>query len=149
MTTRRKVLAFAAASPLLLHLQLRPAFATPGKMQEAIAAFTGGADMQEGGITLEIPLLVENGNAVPMSVKVDSPMRDDDYVPEIAVFNEANPWPEVATFHFTPMSGKAEVQTRIRLSGSQNIHAVARMYDGSFRHVATNVTVTAPACAET
>lgn len=149
MTTRRKLLALAAASPFLLHLQLRPVFATPEKMEQAIEAFTGGAPMQEGGITLEIPLLVENGNAVPMTVTIDSPMTEDDYVPEIAVFNEANPWPEVATFHFTPWSGRAEAQTRIRLSDSQSIHAVARMHDGSFRHTATSVIVTAPACAET
>lgn len=147
MTTRRNLLALAAIGPLLVHL--RPAFATPDEMQQAIQEFTDGADMQEGGIMLEIPLLVENGNSVPLTVSVDSPMTENDHVSEIAIFNEENPLPEVATFHFTPLSGRAEVQTRIRLSDSQNIHAVARLSDGRLRHVKTEVTVTAPACAET
>lgn len=146
MTTRRKILSLAVASPLLLHL--RPAQATPEEMWRAIDAFTGGAGMQEGGITLKIPLLVESGNAVSLTVSVESPMREDDYVPAIAIFNEANPLPEVVTFHFTPWSGKAEAQTRIRLSATQNIHAVARMSDGTYRHVETDVIVTTPACIE-
>lgn len=146
MTTRRRILALAAASPILVHL--RPASATPEAMQAAIDAFTGGAEMQEGGLMLKVPLLVENGNAVPLTVSVESPMTEDDHVAEIAVFNERNPLPEVVTFHFTPWSGRGEAQTRMRLSGSQNVHAVARMSDGSFRHAMTDVIVTAPACAE-
>lgn len=146
MTTRRQILSLAAAGPLLLHL--RPALATPETMQAAIEAFTGGAEMQEGGITLDIPLLVESGNAIPMTVSVDSPMTEDDHVPEIAVFNEANPLPEVVTFHFSPWSGKAEAQTRIRLSATQNVHAIARMSDGTYRHAKTDVIVTTPACIE-
>jgi sulfur-oxidizing protein SoxY len=146
MTTRRRVLAWTAAAPLML--QLRPAAATPETMRAAVEAFTGGAAMQEGGVVLKIPLLVESGNAVPMTVSVDSPMTEDDHVAAIAVFNEANPLPEVVTFHFTPRSGRAEAETRIRLSATQNVHAVARMSDGSFRHAVTDVIVTAPACVE-
>ena len=146
MTTRRQTLALAAASPLLL--RLRPAAAAPEEMRTAIDAFTGGAPMQEGGITLKVPMLVENGNAVPMTVAVESPMTEADHVTEIAVFSEQNPLPEVAVFHFTPWSGTAEAQTRIRLSGSQNVHAVARLSDGTLRHAVADVIVTAPACAE-
>jgi sulfur-oxidizing protein SoxY len=146
MTTRRRVIAMGAAAPLIL--RLGAASATPETMRAAIDAFTGGAKLTEGGIDLKIPLLVENGNAVPLTVSVESPMTEDDYVPAIAIFNEANPLPEVVTFHFTPWSGRAEAQTRIRLSATQNIHAVARMPDGSYRHVVTDVIVTAPACSE-
>ncbi len=146
MTTRRRALALTAAAPLIL--RLRPAGATPEAMQAAIDAFTGGAELVEGGVTLKVPLLVENGNAVPLTVAVESPMTEEDHVPEIAIFNEANPLPEVVVFHFTPWSGRAEAQTRIRLSASQNVHAVARMSDGSYRRAVTDVIVTAPACAE-
>ena len=146
MISRRRILAWGAAAPLML--QVRPAWATPETMQAALEAFTGGATMQEGGIELRIPLLIESGNAVPMAVFVDSPMTDDDHVEAIAVFNEQNPLPEVVTFHFTALSGRAEAETRIRLSATQNVHAVARMSDGSFRHAATDIIVTAPACIE-
>lgn len=144
--TRRTVMAWTLAAPLALRLS--PAAATPESMRAALDAFTGGAPVTEGRVTLDVPLLVENGNAVPLKVSVESPMTADDYVQEVAIFNERNPLPDVVRFHFTPRSGRAAAETRIRLSGTQNVHAVARMSDGSFWSAVTDVIVTAPACAE-
>lgn len=144
--TRRAAMALALAGPLALRLS--PASATPETMQAALDAFTGGAPVAEGRVTLNIPLLVENGNAVPLKVSVESPMTEEDFVEEIAIFNELNPLPDVIRFHFTPRSGRAAAETRIRLSGSQNVHAIARMSDGSLWSAVTDVIVTAPACAE-
>lgn len=144
--SRRTVLGMGLATPLLL--KLSPARATPETMQAAIDAFTGGAELREGRVTLKIPLLVQNGNAVPMTVSAESPMTEEDYVKTIAIFNEVNPLPDTARFHFTPASGLAEAQTRIRLNGDQRVHAVALMSDGSYWTSSTNVIVTAPACRE-
>ncbi|NDV00685.1 SoxY-related AACIE arm protein [Pseudoroseicyclus tamaricis] len=146
MTTRRAFLAGSLATPLILRME--PAFATPEEMQNAIDAFTGGAEVTEGRVELDIPMLVENGNTVPLRVAVDSPMTDDDYVEAVAIFNEINPLPDTVRFFFTPLSGRAEAQTRIRLNGTQHVHAVARLSDGSFWSAQTNVVVTAPACRE-
>jgi sulfur-oxidizing protein SoxY len=129
-------------------LRMTPARATPETMQGALDAFTGGASVREGRVTLKIPLLVENGNSVPLSVSVESPMTPEDHVEEIAIFNELNPLPDTARFHLTPRAGLAAVETRIRLNGSQTVHAVARMNDGSHWSTTTNVIVTAPACRE-
>lgn len=144
--SRRQLLRLGLAAPLALHLM--PAAATPETMQAAIADFTGGAPVTPGRLTLKIPLLVENGNSVPLDVSAESPMTPEDHVEEIAIFNEINPIPEIAMFQFTPRSGSARAQTRIRLNGTQHVHAIARMSDGSHWSASTNVIVTAPACRE-
>ena len=144
--SRRNAMTTLLALPLILRMS--PARATPEAMQAALDAFTGGAQVTPGRVTLKIPLLVENGNSVPLQVSVDSPMSAEDHVTEIAIFNELNPLPETVRFTLGPRSGLAAVETRIRLNGSQTVHAVARMNDGSFWSAETDVIVTAPACRE-
>ena len=145
-TSRREILA-AGAGALALIIA-RPAWATPESMAAAIKAFVGEAEVREGRVTLEIPPLVENGNSVPLTVKVDSPMTVQDYVRRIAVFNERNPQPNVALFYLTPRAGRALVSTRIRLGDSQNIVAIAQLSDGTFWSDKAELIVTLPACVE-
>jgi sulfur-oxidizing protein SoxY len=144
--TRRDVL--AAGAGVLSALLVRPARATPASMAAAILAFTGGATARKGRVALDIPALVENGNSVPLKVTVESPMTAESFVEAVGVFNERNPQPNVAVFHLTPRSGRAEVSTRIRLGDSQTIVAVARLSDGSFWRDGAELVVTLPACAE-
>jgi sulfur-oxidizing protein SoxY len=144
--TRRGVL--AGACGLAACAWARPTRATPAAMQEAIRAFTGGAPTVSGGLVLEIPPLVENGNAVPLTVRAECAMTGDDMVKAIAVFNERNPQPHVAVFRFSGLSGRAAASTRIRLGDSQIIAAVAAMADGSFRMASAELVVTLPACVE-
>ena len=122
--------------------------AEPREAQEAIAKLIGNAQVNKGKVTLELPQLVENGNSVSMSVKVDSPMTDKDYVKAIHVFTEKNPQPYVATFHLGPRAGRALVATRIRLADSQTVTAIAELSDGSFWSQQVNVVVTLAACTE-
>ncbi|MDB5640828.1 MAG: SoxY-related arm protein [Hyphomicrobiales bacterium] len=144
--TRRGALA-AAAGALSLTL-VRPARATPEKMKAVIAAFTGGKPVTEGRVKFDITLLVENGNSVPMSVLVESPMSAQDHVTRIGVFNEKNPLPDVAIFHLTPRCGRAQVASRMRLNDTQMITAIAEMSDGTFWSATSEVIVTLPACVE-
>jgi sulfur-oxidizing protein SoxY len=144
--SRRAALALALGAPLTL--AIRPASATPEEMEAAIDEFTGGANLQEGRVTLDIPQLSENGNSVPMTVSVDSPMTEADHVEEIAVFNARNPLPDIVRFRPTPAMGEARLSTRIRLGETQTIRAVARMNDGSHWTGSISVIVTAPACLE-
>lgn len=125
-----------------------PVFATPGEMAAAISAFTGGAAPKAGRVKLEVAALVDNGNAVPISVAVASPMTAADHVTAVAIFNERNPQPDVARFTLGPRSGKALVSTRIRMATSQKLTAVARMSDGSFWSGSADVIVTLAACVE-
>jgi sulfur-oxidizing protein SoxY len=125
-----------------------PARATPATMAAAIRELVGEAQVREGKVTLDLPPLVENGNAVPMTVKVDSPMTATDYVKSIHVFNEKNPQPYVVAFHLGPRAGKASVSTRVRLADSQKVVAIAEMSDGSFWSQSVNMIVTLAACIE-
>ena len=117
-------------------------------LDEAIRAFTGGAEAREGRVKFEISPLVENGNAVPVSVTVESPMTAGDHVRRIALFNEKNPQADVAVFHLGPRAGRAHVATRIRLATSQVVVALAETSDGAFWISRANVIVTLAACIE-
>ena len=140
--------ALVAAGGALAALVVRPAQATTQTMQAAVREFTGGAAITQGKVTMDIPPLVENGNSVPLTITVDSPMSEQDYVKAIAVFNERNPQPNIGTFHLNARSGRAFVSTRIRLGDSQTIMAVAQMSDGSLWSGSVELIVTLPACVE-
>jgi sulfur-oxidizing protein SoxY len=144
--SRRDVL--AAAAGLASVLALRPARATSETMEAAIRAFTGEAQMRTGKVKLDVPPLVENGNVVPLTVMVESPMTEADYVKAIAIFNEKNPQPNVAVFHLGPRCGRGNVATRLRLANSQKLIAVAEMSDGTFWSDSADVIVTLAACTE-
>lgn len=135
-----------AAATLLL--SMRPARATPGEMRDAIRQTVGQTTPRDGRVSLDLPPLVENGNAVPLTVTVDSPMTPQDHVLAIHIFNEKNPQPHVASFHLGPRSGKAQVATRIKLADSQQVIAIAEMSDGSLWQASAKVIVTIAACVE-
>jgi len=121
-------------------------FAKPEDVAEAIKALAGDATIGTGGLTLNAPEIAENGNSVPISVNVDSPMTADSYVESIAIFAEGNPLPDVISFNFTPASGEAFASTRMRLATTQNIIAVAKLSDGSVISETKNVKVTIGGC---
>jgi sulfur-oxidizing protein SoxY len=127
---------------------LRPAQASPEAMAAAVAAFTGGKVPSEGRVTLNIAPLVDNGNTVPVSIAVQSPMTAADHVQRVALFTPANPQPDVAVFHLGPRNGRAEVATRMRLATSQTVIAVAALSDGTFWQGRAEVLVTLAACIE-
>jgi sulfur-oxidizing protein SoxY len=150
-STRRQFLGLAGGAAVLgtvPMVTLRPAEATPALLAAAIRNVVGEAAMQAGKVKLEIPPLVENGNTVPMTVSVASPMTPDDYVRSIHVFNEKNPQPNIGNFYLGPRAGRAQVSTRIRLADSQKIVAIAHLADGSFWSVSADVVVTLAACTE-
>ena len=120
----------------------------PGQMEAAIRKVLGEAPIRKGKVTLDLPPLVENGNVVPMSVSVDSPMTKENFVKAIHVFNEKNPQPNVISAQLGPRAGKAVVTTRVRLAGTQKLTAIAEMSDGSYWSDTQEVIVTLAACLE-
>jgi sulfur-oxidizing protein SoxY len=147
-STRRRFLGLAGSTALSVAIRVRPAEATPDSMAAAIRTVVGGAPVQNGKVKLDIPPLVENGNSVPMTVSVTSPMTANDYVKSIHVFNEKNPQPNLGNFYLGPRAGRAQVSTRVRLADSQKIIAIARLSDGSLWSVTADVVVTLAACTE-
>src|ERR1700689_1621464 len=114
--TRRGALLLGAGMTLTL-VAVDESLATPADAEAEIAKFTGGKATESGKIAIDLPEIAENGNTVPLAIKVDSPMTAADYVSEIRVVGDANPNPGIVRFHLTPMSGRAEAATRIPLGG--------------------------------
>jgi sulfur-oxidizing protein SoxY len=147
--SRREILQAAAAlAGGGVLLSIRPAAATPEMMKDAVRAVIGEAPVKKGKVKLDLPPLVENGNSVPCTVSVESPMTADNYVKAIHVFNEKNPQPNVISVKLGPRAGRASFSTRIRLADSQTVTAIAELSDGTFWSDDIDVIVTLAACIE-
>ncbi|WP_238364394.1 thiosulfate oxidation carrier protein SoxY [Mesobacterium pallidum] len=133
--TRRNALAMGLGAAAMTVLPFRVHAAT----DDAIAAFTGGAVIAEGGVTLDAPEIAENGNTVPVSVSAEGASA-------ILVLAAGNPTPGVAEFHFGELAGSSSASTRIRLAGTQDVVAIAKLADGSFARASKTVKVTIGGC---
>ncbi len=133
--SRRETLALGLGAAFLTIMPLRANAAA----EDAIAAFTGGADMADGGVTLTAPEIAENGNTVPIEVSAPGAAA-------ILIVAAGNPEPGVATFNFGPLAAEQAASTRIRLAGTQDVVAVAKMADGSFAKASATVKVTIGGC---
>jgi sulfur-oxidizing protein SoxY len=141
---RRAFLASVAAVTVLPFA----AEATPDELAAAIKEVTGGAPLRTGRMTIDAPPLIENGNAVPVTITVDSPMTVADYVKAIHLFNEKNPQPHVFNAWLSPGNGRATITTRIKLAATQKIVAIAETSKGEFLTASGEVIVTLAACIE-
>ncbi len=135
MLDRREVLVLGLGAAAMLTVPLPTRAAT----EDAVEAFTGGAEATEGGLTLDAPEIAENGNTVPISVSADG-------AEAIIVLAAGNPNPDVVTFKFGPLAGSHEASTRIRLAQTQDVIAIARMPDGTFHRTSKEVKVTIGGC---
>ncbi len=133
--TRRDALAMGLGATAVAMLPMRATAA----VEDAIAAFTGGAAVGEGNVTLSAPEIAENGNTVPISVHAPGAVS-------ILVLATGNPAPPVVTFNFGPAAGSQSASTRIRLAGTQDVLAIARLADGSFIQTSAAVKVTIGGC---
>ena len=124
------VLGAAAAATVTALLSATAGTAWAKGLDEAVMKAIGDAKPTEGRVSLQLPDIAENGNTVPFSVSVESPMTDKDYVKTVHVFAEENPSPDVVSFHFSPMSGKATAKSRMRLASTQDVIGIAEMSDG-------------------
>jgi sulfur-oxidizing protein SoxY len=148
-STRRQFLALTGSAVVLGAAPIATsAEATPALLAGAIRDVVGTAVVRTGKVKLDVPPLVENGNTVPLTVSVASPMTAEDHVKSIHVFNEKNPQPNVGNFVLGARAGRAQVSTRIRLADSQKIVAIAKLSDGSFWSASVDVVVTLAACTE-
>lgn len=136
----------AAVAAALATIMPHMAFASPDKVQEEIKKLFGDRKPTEGKIKIDAPQIAENGLVVPVTVEVESPMTDANHVKVLHVFADGNPQPGVASFRFTPASGKAMASCRMRLAQTQNIVCIAEMSDGALHMAKTEVKVTIGGC---
>jgi sulfur-oxidizing protein SoxY len=152
ITTRRQFLALvpgvlvagAAAAQLDPNIQALRAAA----LEAAVRKITGGKPVRAGKVKLQVPPLVDNGNTVPLSVTVDSPMTGADHVTAIHVLTEKNPQPYVVSAYLGPRADRANITTRARIADTGKVIAIARLSDGSFWSDSVSVVVTLSACLE-
>ena len=132
--TRRQVLAGGGGAMIALAaLGIAPGapMASPKDARALLAELTGGVPVKKGRVHVTLPKITGKGPFTRITVSADSPMSGDDYVKAIHIVAERNTVPEVASFYFTPLNGRAEVTTRIRLRKTQTIVAVAEMNNGT------------------
>lgn len=145
--TRRALLA-AGAGAVAVTLVSGPAIADTSDLADAIKRIARGGTPKTGRVSLKIPELAENGNAVGMTVEVQSPMTAADHVKTIHVLSEKNPIVDVVRFHVGPQAGRARISTNIRLATTQRVVALAEMSDGSVWQGHADVIVTLAACID-
>jgi sulfur-oxidizing protein SoxY len=141
---RRDFLAGAAGARALPGTAL----AQVDHLDPLVRALANGAPVRKGKVTLVLPQLADNGNSVPIRITVDSPMTAAAHVKSIHLYSERNPVPNMANFYLGPRAGKAEIDSRVRLAGSQRVTAVAKLSDGSFWYDAAPIVVTLSACLD-
>lgn len=133
--SRRDTMALGLGAVALTVLPFR----VNGAADDAIAAFTGGAAVTDGGIDLGAPEIAENGNTVPIDVSAPGATA-------VMLLAAGNPTPGVATYNFGELAGAQSASTRIRLAGTQDVIAIAKMADGSFARATKTVKVTIGGC---
>ncbi|MCZ0734917.1 thiosulfate oxidation carrier protein SoxY [Phreatobacter sp. AB_2022a] len=144
--TRRAALRGAALAFVAAALAPKLAAADAKAVEDELKKLYGGKTMAEGRVKLDVPQIAENGLVVPVTVEVESPMTEADYVKAVHVFADGNPQPGVFTFRFSPECGRAAASTRMRLAQTQNIVCVAEMSDGSLFTTKAEVKVTIGGC---
>lgn len=145
MNARRHVLGSLVA---LVACPWGLAAATPSDAMRIVDGLVAGRPIRAGDLHIELAPLVENGNSVSVRFRVKSPMSESDHIRALHVVSEGNPLPQVISVHFTPLSGRAEFTTRIRLAQSQRIWAVAECSDGSVVRASAETVVTLSACTD-
>ncbi|HEX3402131.1 MAG TPA: thiosulfate oxidation carrier protein SoxY [Acetobacteraceae bacterium] len=142
---RRRFLVLAGSGLLVPLAPIRPVNATPAQVAALIAELVGDAQIRDERVKLDLPVMVENGNSVGMTVTVDAPVAD---LRSIDVFAEGNPLPHVVRVRFGPHAGAPRFATRIRLATSQTVIAVAKLADGSCWRDSVDLLVTLAACID-
>lgn len=143
---RRDILRAAGAGLVSSVLLPTGAWADVPKMDNNIKSMFGDAPIKDGPLSLSIPKLSESGYFVPIDVECESPMTPDEHVKRIAIFSDRNPIPLIASYNFTPYSGRARAAGKIRLGGTQNVHAIAELNNGTLFGTSAKVFVTLAAC---
>ena len=116
--------------------------------EEMVRPYVQSQELKKERVTLSLPMLADNGHMVPLSLKIDSPMTEASHITHVYLISQRNPVPLMAKFVIGPWSGRADLSTRVRLSGNQNVIALARLSDGNFIYDLQEVVVTEAACVD-
>lgn len=143
-TQRRRVLGLTGLGMLALLAPKLVSAAPVWRQLEAAVRSVENATVQESGLQLTLPLVAEDGSSVPLTVS--SVGHDGGKIHRLEIFAPENPTPEVVVFEFGPEFGEINLATRIRLSESQTVVAIAHTEDGHAIVAERAVRVTVSGC---
>ena len=146
MLVRRRLLQGAAALAVSRAL---PSVAAPELPDiPLLTQLLAGRTPRWERLRLELPALADNGLAVPMKLVMSGPFAPGPTVQAIHLFSEKNPVPDMAVFEFPVPLEKIEIDSRVRLAGTQKVVAVAVMSDAALYAAMAEVVVTIAACLD-
>jgi len=116
--------------------------------EEMVRPYVQNQELKKEGVSMSLPMLADNGHMVPLSLKIDSPMTDAEHITHVYLISQRNPVPLMSKFVMGPWNGRADLSTRVRLSGNQSVIALARRSDGNFIYDSQEVVVTEAACVD-
>ena len=125
-----------------------PVLAQSAPEVAAYKAFVGSRAVRTERLVLDIPRIADNGNLVPVRIAMPGPFPPGAEVKSIHLFSQKNPVPQMAVFHFPVPVGRVEVESRLRLAGTQRVAAVATLADGTLYAAMADVIVTVSACID-
>ncbi len=101
--------------------------------QKVRASLFDSRPIQEVGdeaLVLDTPVRAEDAAVVPVAMRAKLPHTASSYVEKLYLVIDNNPSPISAIFSFTPNSGRADVETRVRIDEYTFVRAIAETNDG-------------------
>lgn len=147
--TRREITLLAIGSLLGLDILPNPVWANSKTSQQMLEHLTKNKSVvRSAKLKLDLPTEAYTGRMVPFAVEMELPKNQSNPVQAIHVLAEKNPFPMIASFFFTPYSGKVFVRTKIRLSGAQHVLALAELEENTFLFQKQFIDVTVDGCVD-
>jgi sulfur-oxidizing protein SoxY len=152
-----RAIAVAATGPLVLRSErllaatgLFPPPDDPEVPNEEVARILkrlfGDRPIRKGHVSLDMPVVAEDGRVVPVMIESDLPMRADQYVKGVHLIVDHNPDPHLAAFHLTPALGAVSISTRIKMKRSTWVRAILETSTGDVWAGYSRVLVTLNGC---
>ena len=145
---RRRVLRATAALAALRAVSPHAAVVADLPAAPGLAEYLAGRAPQFGRLVLDVPRLADNGNAVPMKLTMAGPFATGAHLRSIRLYSEKNPVPLMARFEYPSPSPRVEIESRIRLAGTQRIAAIAELANGELHAAVADIVVTIAACLD-
>ena len=102
--------------------------------------------LQSNGIEVTMPPLADNGNAIPFQFTLQAPAGKQ--LVGLDIIAPENPNRVILRLKFGQAQTRFKFSTRIRLAGTQDLVALARLSNGEFRYQKMEIIVTESACVD-
>ena len=106
----------------------------------------GDRPIRTGHISLDMPVVAEDGRIVPVIIESDLPMTGDQYVKAVHLIVDHNPDPHLAAYHLTPAIGAVALQTRIKMKRTTWVRAILETSSGDVWAAYAHVNVSLNGC---